>query len=173
MNSERANPQSEMRMKIGQWWQWLLPLLAGPLFVGSISVLAWFMLAGGVTRGPMQIEYVIPAGTAERVAAGETVPTIPRRAVFVAGDVLVLRNEDRVNHQLGPFWIPAGTTMTIPLDRPANLNYLCTIHPSGSIGLEVRPHNSLLLTLVPTFALGLPLGAVLSLVIRVASRLQM
>jgi len=149
-----------------------VPFLAGPLFIGGISLLAWFILTGGITRGPARIEYIIPAGTAERVAAGEAVPSIPARAVFVVGDVLVFRNQDRVNHQLGPFWIPAGTTLTIPLERPSTLNYLCTIHPSGSIDLEVRPQNSLLLTLVPTLLLGGPLGAVLALVIRVVSRLE-
>ncbi|MBI4674935.1 MAG: hypothetical protein HY741_25115 [Chloroflexi bacterium] len=153
-------------------WQWLLPFLAGPLFIGAISVLAWFMLAGSITRGPGRIEYVIAAGTAQRIAAGEAVSALPAKAVFVVGDVLVLRNEDTVNHNLGPFWIPAGTTISIPLDRASTLNYLCTAHPSGYIGLEVRPQNSWLLTLVPTLLLGVPLGGVLALIIRVVSRLD-
>lgn len=151
---------------------WLLPFLIGPTVVGALSLSAWAILGGGVLRPSQRIEFVIPAGAAQRVQAGETIPSIPANSVFVVGDVLALRNEDVVNHQMGPFWIPAGTTITIPLDRPSTFNYLCTIHPSGNIGLEVRPSDSLLLTLVPTLVLGLPMGVVLSLILRVVSRLD-
>lgn len=150
----------------------LVPFLAGPIFVGAVTLLAWFLFTGGILRGPARIEFVIPAGTAERVAAGEAVPSIPAKESFIVGDVLVLRNEDRVNHELGPFWIPAGTTLTIPLERAASLNYVCTIHPSGYFGLEVRPQNSVLLTLVPTLLLGVPLGGVASLIVHVIGRLE-
>ncbi len=152
--------------------EWLVPFLAGPLFIGIISVLGWFIFTGGMTRGPMRIELVIPAGAAKRIAAGEALPGIPAKAIFVAGDVLVLRNEDAVNHQLGPFWIPAGTTLTVPLERPSTLNYLCTIHPSGTIGLEVLPQHSLRLTLIPTLLLGVPLGSILGVIARIMSRLD-
>jgi hypothetical protein len=155
-----------------QHWQWLLPFLIGPAVMGAISLSAWVLLSGGILRPPQRIEFVIPAGAAQRIQDGETVPSIPANSVFVVGDVLALRNEDVLNHRMGPFWIPAGTTITIPLDRPSTFNYLCTIHPSGSIGLEVRPRDSLLLTLVPTLVLGLPMGAVLSLIARVLARLD-
>jgi hypothetical protein len=150
----------------------LIPFLAGPLFVGAVTLIAWFLFTGGITRGPARIEFVIPAGTAERVAAGEAVPSIPAKESFIVGDVLVLRNEDGANHQLGPFWIPAGTTLTIPLERAASFDYVCTIHPSGYFGLEVRPQNSILLTLVPTLLLGIPLGGVISLIVQVMNRLD-
>ncbi len=152
--------------------QSLLLFLAGPLLMGAISLFAWVLLGGGVLRPPQRIEFVIPEGTAVRVKAGEAVPSIPAKSIFVVGDVLALRNEDDANHQMGPFWIPAKTAITIPLDRVSTFNYVCTIHPSGFIGLEVRPRDSLLLVLVPTLGLGLPLGGVLSLVIRIASRLE-
>lgn len=150
---------------------WLILFLLGPIFVGAFSVAGW-VIYGGTTRAPGRIEYVIPAGTAERVAAGEAVPSIPAKWVLVAGDVLALRNEDGVNHQLGPFWIPAGTTLTIPLERASTFSYICTIHPSGSVGLEVLPPNSWLRTLVPTLLLGAPLGGVLVVVVCLAGRLD-
>jgi len=164
--------QMEIARRCWRGREWLVPFLAGPLLIGVFSLLSWFIFTGGVTRGPMRIEFVIPAGAAGRIAAGEALPGIPAKAVFVAGDVLVLRNEDEANHQFGPFWIPAGTALTIPLERPSTLNYLCTIHPSGAIGLEVLPRHSLLLTLVPAFLLGVPLGAVVSIVVRIAARLE-
>ncbi len=140
--------------------------------MGALSFLAWLVVGGGVLRAPERIEYVIPEGTAARVQAGEAVPSIPTKSVFIVGDVLALRNEDVTNHQIGPFWIPAKTTLTIPLERASNYNYLCTIHPSGYIGLEVRPSDSLLLTLIPTLGLGLPMGAAFAIIARVLARLD-
>jgi hypothetical protein len=151
--------------------QSLLLFLTGPAFMGALSLLAWLLLGGGVIRAPQRIEFVIPEGAAARVRAGEAVPSIPAKAVFVAGDVLALRNDDTANHQVGPFWIPAKTTITVPLERASTFKYLCTIHPSGYIGLEVRPRDSLRLTVIPTLGLGLPMGAALVIIARVMARL--
>jgi hypothetical protein len=152
-------------------WKGFLIFLIGPAFVGAISVLAWWMF-GGVLRAPQRIEMVIPTGTSERVAAGEAVPSIPAKSRFVVGDVLVFRNDDAANHQIGPFWIPAGTTVTVPLEQVSTFSYLCTVHPSGYIGLEVQSRDSLLRTLFPTLVLGVPLGGLLAFVIRLVSRLD-
>jgi hypothetical protein len=151
---------------------WLVFFMLGPLSIGTISLLAWYILADGVLRGPMRVEYVIPQGASKRIAAGESIDTIPAQALFIVGDELVLNNQDEVNHQVGPFWIPAKSALVIPLDRENSFNYLCTIHPSGAIGLEVRPQNSLLLTLLPTLLLGVPIGISLSVIARVVSGLQ-
>lgn len=152
--------------------QWLVFFMLGPLIIGTISLLAWYILAGGILRGPARIEYVIPRGAAERIAAGETLETIPASATFIVGDELVLNNQDAVNHQVGPFWIPAGSALVIPLDRANDFNYFCSIHPDGSITLLVRPQNSLLLTLLPTLVLGVPIGIGLAVIARVVSGLQ-
>lgn len=150
----------------------LLPFIAGPLFFGTISIVAWLLLTGGPTRAPGRIEYVIPAGTAQRIAAGEAVPSIPAKAVFVVGDILVLRNEDKVKHQFGPFWVPAGTSVNIPLSEASSSNYLCSIHPSGTIGIDVQPPTNLWQILVPTLLLGVPIGGVLNIILRVVARLD-
>lgn len=150
----------------------LLAFLVGPLFAGGMSVLAWVLFTDGPTRAPTRIEYVIPAGTAQRIAAGEAISVIPAKAIFVVGDILVLRNEDKVKHQLGPFWVPAGKTLNIPLLAASSFNYLCSIHPSGTIGIDVRPQTNLWQTLVPTLLLGVPIGGVLSLILRVVARLD-
>lgn len=152
-------------------YSWFLVFLTGPLFVGAFSVAGWIMY-GGTTRAATRIEYVIPAGTAQRVAAGESVPSIPSEWVFIVGDVLILRNKDDVDHQLGPFWVPAGSTLTVPMERASTFSYLCTIHPSGSIGFEVLPRNSWVRPLTITLLLGIPIGVVISLAVFVASRLD-
>ncbi|MBI5052663.1 MAG: hypothetical protein HZB52_05300 [Chloroflexi bacterium] len=153
-------------------FRWLVIFLIPPLVLGAFSLVSWYMLAGGVIRNPMRIEYVIPSGAAQRIANGEALPTIPAKAVFVAGDRLVFRNEDQTDHRVGPFWIPSGSTLTIPLERASSISYLCTVHPSGTIDLDVRPQNSAWLMLIPTLALGIPLGGVLTVIVRVVSRLE-
>ncbi len=89
-------------------------------------------------RNPRQIELVIPPGTAERVAAGEKEPTIPDQLVFVKGDVLVVRNEDRVSHQIGPVWVPPGATGSLTMAEANDLAYSCSFTPSRYLSVDVR-----------------------------------
>jgi len=148
-----------------------IPLLMGPLFVGIFSVAGW-LVYGGATRAPQQIEYVIPVGTEKIVAAGNAVPTLPDKWQFLVGDVLLLRNEDIVNHQFGPFWIPAGATITMPLERASKFSYLCSVHPNGSIQMEVLPPNYWTRVLYPILYLGFPIGGVFALSVYIASSLN-
>ncbi|MDQ7843556.1 MAG: hypothetical protein QN141_10520 [Armatimonadota bacterium] len=96
---------------------------------------------------------------------------MPSQMVFVAGDALVVRNEDQVAHQAGPSGVPAGTALTISLDRPTALRYACFFLPSGNLGLEVRPRIGPGMVLRHRVALGVPVGVGLSVVFYVASRL--
>jgi len=152
--------------------QSVILFLVGPLVMGVISVLSWAMVGGGVLRQPQRVDFIIPQGTAELVKQGQAVPSIPAKWIFVQGDVLAIRNDDVVNHELGPFWIPSQTTLNVPLDKAESYSYLCTAHPSGAIGLEVRPRDSLLMTLIPTLAMGLPMGIALVIIGRVLSGIK-
>ncbi|MER3514630.1 MAG: hypothetical protein C4310_09785, partial [Chloroflexota bacterium] len=76
-------------------------------------------------------------------AAGEAVPSIPASLIFVVGDTLVIRNEDAVDHQIGPFWIPTGTSVSQLLEGATRLTASCTVRPERSIGLEVWPRVSI------------------------------
>jgi len=69
------------------------------------------------SRPPERILMVIPDGTADLVAQGQQPPSLPESMLFVIGDTLVVRNDDRVDHQLGPLWIPAGSEAS--LQKPA------------------------------------------------------
>ncbi len=91
-----------------------------------------------VDRGPQTVEIVIPRGTAEKVAAGEAEPTLPQEMVFVLGDVLLVRNEDDVAHELGPLVVPPGTSASLPMDNADNLLVNCSFSPSSYLGLEVK-----------------------------------
>ena len=80
-------------------WRWLVATL---LMAVGLGVAAY---RGAILReDARQLEIVIPAGTAERIAAGETDSTPPHQIELVLGvqDVLVIRNEDSVWHEVGP-----------------------------------------------------------------------
>jgi hypothetical protein len=94
-------------------------------------------------RAPELVELVIPPGTAARVEAGAAVPSIPEEMVFVAGDTLLVRNQDVVAHQLGPLWIPAGAGASLVLEKPERIAYSCSFQTSKYLDLNVRPPTTL------------------------------
>jgi len=113
-------------------------------------------------REPQEVKLVIPPGTAERVARGEVPPTIPEDLSFVVGDVLVVINEDNVDHQLGPLWIPPGTTASLPLDIEQQFAFQCSFQPTQYLGLDVREPVTLGTRLTGILFAGFPLGALFS-----------
>ncbi len=142
-------------------WLFGLTLIGSLALSWAVNAYFWRTILGD--RPPQQMELIIPLGTAQRVAAGEAVPSIPADWSFVVGDVLLVRNEDEMAHQLGPFWIPAGTTAKIPFKSPSSVSFACTIHPSKYIGVEVKPRADPLTKLAAVLAFGLPLAAVMGL----------
>lgn len=108
------------------------------VFVFAFSEIAYALTRSQVDRAPQEIKLVIPPGTAAKIAAGEAEPSIPEEMTFVIGDTLVVENEDSVDHQLGPLFIPAGASASLPLQRSVNLEYECSFQPSQFFGLDVR-----------------------------------
>ena len=139
----------------------LISLAAGILFGAVISEAA-FLLLGLTSRPPTQIEIVIPEGTADLVANGEQPPGLPKDLTFVVGDVLVVRNEDRIDHQLGPLWIPAGASGRLELRQPENLAYECSFQPGRYLGLDINEPLTLGTRLFGVLYAGLPLGILIA-----------
>jgi hypothetical protein len=102
------------------------------------SEVAFYFLRADTDRTPREIELVIPAGTAALVEAGEAVPAIPDEMTFVLGDTLVVRNNDLVDHQLGPLWIPPKTKSSLVLDAAQRYAYSCSFKTSRYLGLNVK-----------------------------------
>jgi len=111
--------------------------IAGLIFGTVLTEVAFAIMPGMDTRPPRQIVLVIPPGTAERVSQGEQPPTIPLNMVFVVGDTLVVRNEDTVEHQLGPMWVPAGSSASLQLNVAQKLSFQCSFVPTKVLGLDV------------------------------------
>ncbi len=88
--------------------------------------------------GEFDHEFVIPAGTGDRIQAGEDVEIVPRELVVRVGDSLRIVNEDDQGHAVGVFYVGSGETLTQRFDSPGVLEGLCDIHPSGTFTLRVQ-----------------------------------
>ena len=106
---------------------------------------------------------VIPDGTADAVSQGKAPPSLPEGMSFVVGDVLEVENRDSADHQLGPLWIPAGTTASLALTEEENYIFTCSFSPSNFFGLDVKEPVTFWTRLSGLFFAGVPLGAILML----------
>ncbi|GAB4423442.1 MAG: hypothetical protein Kow002_12990 [Anaerolineales bacterium] len=136
----------------------LISMLLGILIAAVMSEISYQVLKRE-NREPQQVELVIPAGTAERVARGEVPPSIPEDMSFVVGDTLIVVNQDHVDHQLGPLWIPPGTSASLALDTEQKFAFECSFQPTKYLGLEVREPVTLGTRLTGILFAGFPLGA--------------
>jgi hypothetical protein len=140
----------------------LISVLIGLVIGAAINEIT-FMFLRETARAPKVIELVIPEGTAERVARGETPPTIPDSMTFVVGDTLVVKNDDSADHELGPLWIPAGSSATLSLDAVQSYAYACSFQPGKYFGLDVHEALTLGTRLYGILYSGIPLGGLLAL----------
>lgn len=108
-----------------------------------ISEVAFLFQKDRVARPPQTIELVIPAGTAAEVAAGKPVPSIPEAMDFLIGDTLQVVNQDEVDHQLGPVWVPPGTSASLRLEQADKFAYACSFKPTRYLGVNVRQPTTL------------------------------
>jgi hypothetical protein len=112
--------------------------IALALLMGVLISEVPFLFLQETARAPREIVLTIPAGTAEQVTRGEQPPSIPANMTFVVGDRLVVRNEDSVDHKLGPLWIPANSSAQMSLDQEESFAYECTFQPGQYFGLDVH-----------------------------------
>jgi hypothetical protein len=136
-----------------------LGLLAGLL----ISEVSYLLLPEkqAAQRAPQQIDLLIPDGTAERIQRGEFTSILPDEMIFVEGDVLQVKNEDSVAHQLGPLFVPPGVSSRLALDMANSYSYACSFETEQYVGLDVVPRTTLSVRLQGVLAIGLPSGMML------------
>jgi hypothetical protein len=142
----------------------LAPVLIGFAlgFVMSEGPALW--IDDPTSRPTQTVELIIPAGTADRVAGGQAAPAIPDGLNLATGDTLLVRNDDDVSHQLGPMWIPAGTTGSLVFPRSVAGRYSCSFTPAGTFGIQVDQRLTDFERFVYILVSGLPFAAVLTLV---------
>lgn len=121
----------------------LFSLVVSILLAAAINEGIYLIQREPHDRPPKTMQIVVPAGTADRIAAGEAGPVLPENEVFVVGDILEVKNEDSVSHQLGPIWVPAGASSRLVLDKPERYSYACSFSTSQYFGLDVREATTL------------------------------
>lgn len=136
----------------------VIAIILGVTLAGITSEVAYQVLKRE-NREAQRVELIIPAGTAERVARGETPPGIPEDLTFVVGDTFVVVNQDTVDHQLGPLWIPAGTSASLPLNTEENYILDCSFQSTKVLGFDVRQSVTFGTRLTGILFAGFPLGA--------------
>jgi hypothetical protein len=128
------------------------------VFIVLMSETSFYFLKEDSDRAPKEVQLIIPEGTAARVANGETVASIPDKMVFTLGDTLTVKNEDVVSHELGPLWIPAGSSASLVLEQASKFAYTCSFQPSRYLGLDVK-NPTTWLTRLAAFGLATPATA--------------
>lgn len=114
----------------------LLCLVLSMVFAFAVSEISYQLVKDSGERPPQQVEILIPAGTAERIASGLPGPQLPEMK-FVEGDQILVRNLDQFAHQLGPMWVPPGTSSSMTLDRPNQYIMECSFQESQTLGIDV------------------------------------
>lgn len=126
-------------------YPYLLPFLRRFLILSVVSTMIMlvvseisYLLQGSeAARDPMVVELTIPSGTADIIAQGKPNPAIPDELVFVVGDTLLVHNQDVADHELGPLWIPAGTSASMTLEEANAYTYSCTFQSNQYLDLTV------------------------------------
>ena len=139
-----------------------ISLLLGLLLGAAISEVP-FLFLRETARPPEEITLVIPNGTSEQVARGEQPPSIPENMSFVVGDILVIRNEDVVDHKLGQLWIPAQSSAQLSLDQKQNFAFECSFQPGNYFGLDVNEPLTMGTRVYGILYAGIPLGVLIAL----------
>lgn len=120
----------------------LLVFVAIVLIVAGAMGVAYLLTRGGdsgeasLPAGTVHA-FTIPAGSFQRVAAGEDVDVIPAELHVDVGDTISIRNDDTVGQIVGPYYVPAGQTLQQTFTEDATLEGTCTAHKGGRIRIVV------------------------------------
>lgn len=133
------------------------------LVLGALITEIPFFFLQETARAPREVLLTIPNGTAEQVARGEQPPSIPASMKFVVGDILVVKNEDSVDHKLGPLWIPANSSARLPLNEKENLAFECSFQPGNMLGMDVYEPLTTSTRILGILSTGLPMAILFAL----------
>ncbi|HTO00812.1 MAG TPA: hypothetical protein VL068_09085 [Microthrixaceae bacterium] len=85
-------------------------------------------------REPVTHEFVIPAGTAVKLARGEDVGIIPERLKVRLGDKIKVRNDDTQWARLGLFDVAPGETVSMAFNTPGEMEGVIFSDESAGCG---------------------------------------
>ena len=82
--------------------------------------------------------YLVPAGTAGRIARGEFVDVIPTLLYVKLGDVIVIDNQDTFVHTVGPFTLRPGERLRHMWSERGTIVGRCSTHLSDRVTIVVE-----------------------------------
>lgn len=149
------------------WGAWL----GGGFALGLTLAVIWVWLLEPAVNPPQATDLVIPKGTAAAVAAGEPAPFIPTTLSLSSIRELRVQNNDVVTHKVAGFDVPPGGSATIKPDAKAKA-LVCTVHPSGYLGLTIEERPGIAWILLLAFLSGVPFGALSGAIVFITRRLD-
>jgi hypothetical protein len=116
---------------------WMVTL---PLVAVTVAGLGWAGFAPIEVTSREQA-FDIPQGTFARRRAGDLVEILPNRIRLTLGlkDLLVIRNHDDVPQVFGPTLMMPGQSFSLPFERAASYQFVCSAHASGQLTIDVEP----------------------------------
>jgi plastocyanin len=101
-------------------------VVAGALVV-AVALAGMALTGCAADPQPQTVEIVVPAGTQDRLAAGEEVVVMPARLELRVGDTLFIRNEDDVVQSVGPYSVQPGGEMQLTYGAPGTYEGYCPL----------------------------------------------
>ena len=100
-----------------------------------LAVIACVAVVGvlSVASQPETYEVVIPAGTSDKLEAGEDVELLPAQVRLSVGDSLVVTNNDDRLQTVGPLTVRPGETLAFTFTTAGRFSEACSVHPSRSV----------------------------------------
>lgn len=83
------------------------------------------------------LNFLIPAGTAGRIARGEFVDVIPTMIYARVGDEIVIDNQDTFAHVVGPFSLRRGERVRHMWSEAGTIEGECSTHLSDRVTIVV------------------------------------
>lgn len=106
-----------------RWWS---PIVMTVTMAAAVLALA-SLSACSDDREAQTVEVVVPAGTQERLDAGEEVVVMASRIELRVGDTLLIRNDDSVTQAVGPYTVAAGEQVEFTYGTPGRYAGYCPL----------------------------------------------
>lgn len=110
------------------------------------AVIAVVLLVGGALiatqvldgrRGSVTHRFVVPAGTATRVAQGQVIEILPPDLEVRVGDRLIIKNDDSADFAVGPYTVRHGETLEQTFHQPGAITGECGLTRSNEIRIFI------------------------------------